>query len=267
MTEPSTSRWIRREPLVLPLWRDLPQDAREAFRRADDALDAAADRAALLPHAGLEGALPPPRAAKEHIHHRLTVKFPPVTTPIGLFRSREEWSVLNAQPGAADALSRQPLQEDLNAWNKRFTGDGLLRTGAICTNADSMGRRVVFPPPGNVRTQLEELHGFLARHDAAPRSFRGTVSLIAVTNCHPYTDGNGRVGRSLFNAIINSAKSSLGCYLPLREIHTYSRGGYIIRARQAEIHGDWTPISRFMLAAVRLWDEQLFSKLQLSLAG
>jgi Fic family protein len=114
---------------------------------------------------------------------------------------------------------------------------------------------------------MKRLDRLLAADRREPRAFAATVALLLITNCHAFTDGNGRVARVVFNAVLRPSEPAVTHYLPLREIATFARGGYIIRARQAEIHGNWAPLADFMLAAVRFWQGRLTAQLPSARSG
>ena len=255
---PSGPKWLWRSPLKLPAWEMLDDRQRGLFRAADMVAADAATRTAALAMAGLDRALPPPRGLWRGLHHPLTVKFPPVGAAIPLRRARAE---RQAALAIADETGGRPLSlpmiDLVRAAARHLVGAGDFRTAQISTDADPVGRHIVFPGPEHIAPQLARLDDFLDRSANAARSFRATVAALTIVNCHPLPDGNGRAARLAFNLIADPAHAPRDYYLPLHEIGVFSRGGYIVRLRQAELHGDWTPIAGFILAAARFWRRQV----------
>jgi Fic/DOC family len=125
------------------------------------------------------------------------------------------------------------------------------RSCPIHLDGDKAGHEVFFPPPAAIPAQLEKLRRFLVSGDNTPALFRAAVAKALILNCHPFTDGNGRVSRVLFNYILRQGGMPAQVYIPFYEIARRSHGGYEIALRQAEIRGEWEPFLRFMLAVVQ----------------
>lgn len=68
------------------------------------------------------------------------------------------------------------------------------------------------------------------------------VMSLAVVNAHPFPDGNGRLSRCVFHLMLWLHGLPFDVHVPIYEAMHWSRGGYEIRLRQAELHGDWNPI-------------------------
>lgn len=255
---PSGPKWLWRSPLKLPAWESLNDRQRGLFCALDTLISDTVGQTAALPMAGLDRTLPPPRGIWRGIHHPLMVKFPPVDTAISLPRARAErqaaLAIVDETGGRPLSL---PMTDLVRAAARHLVGAGDFRDTQISTDCDPKGRHVVFPGPEHIEPQLAELEGFLVRSTTAARSFRATVAALAIVNCHPLPDGNGRAARLTFNLIANPGHAPRDYYLPLHEIGVFSRGGYIVRLRQAELHGDWEPIAGFMLAAAGFWHQQI----------
>jgi Fic family protein len=155
--------------------------------------------------------------------------------------------------GLAEMLAGdRPLSSVLVALARDAAGIAALRDRPVGTRPDRCARFVIYPPAMAVPEALRALQGLIASGNEEPDSYAAMISLVAVTNCHPFTDGNGRISRILANRLFNRHEAAATWYLPLREIAAFSRGGYIVRVRQAELHGDWSPLARFLLAAIAL---------------
>lgn len=78
---------------------------------------------------------------------------------------------------------------------------------------------------------------------------RGIVMLVGVLNAHPFLDGNGRLSRVLFNVFLSRSFPGV----PYVNLYTYmylARGAFELSLREAEIFGDWTKVTNFLLACV-----------------
>jgi len=250
-------QFVLRRPLQLPEWTSLSADLQLAFLQADRSLRRARVAAAAASDWGLNGSLAPPRLPQRHIHHPLSVKFPRVTEDIGLDASRRELSVLRSLAGSSPFSGGLSVVEGLTQVAGRFTGRYTVRTGSIVTNQDPLGRRVCFPPAAVIPEQMAKLATLMATAQSVPNSFRAIVALVLITNCHPFPDGNGRTARLVFNALASPGADHAEFYLPLKELARYSRGGFIIRKRMAEIHGEWKPLADFVAASADLWRDRL----------
>lgn len=170
-------------------------------------------------------------------------------------RSRLEAAALAAFEAGPDRLrasSPRGFRDRLGALNRTLTGGkGGWRTGFVKLSDDRAGNQIYFPPVSAVPGQLEHLRSFVADGDAAPPLFTAAVAAALLLNCHPFTDGNGRTARLLFNHILHRGGMPVDLYLPLHEIARRSQGGYEIALRIAELRGDWEPFLRWLLDAIR----------------
>ena len=183
--------------------------------------------------------------------------FPAPSEPIRLHAALHEFAVLGRharrlaeKTSATDSIG---LPGVLSAIACDLTGDAGLRERDRCASPDRFRRYVVYPPPSQVAGQLAAISAALNSTVDRPRAFDAMIVLVAITNCHPFDDGNGRVSRILANWLLGDRSITSCLYLPLREIAQFSRGGFIIRVRQAELYDDWLPLARFLFASMKLW--------------
>ena len=124
-----------------------------------------------------------------------------------------------------------------------------LRRGPVLTDPDEKGVSVIFPRPGTLPTRLRRLHAWLSARDG-PAPFRAMVAMVAVTNAHPFADGNGRVSRVLANLVLNEDGGQDAAYLPLHELGNRPPGNLTLYARDAELHGAWGDLLDLLRAAI-----------------
>jgi hypothetical protein len=125
-------------------------------------------------------------------------------------------------------------------------GESTFRQSLVASGRDRLGHRVVYPPPRSIPGQLNAIFECWNRHKDQEPAFAGIVAMTALMNLHPYSDGNGRLGRMLFNWTIQR-----GCqnqlYIPIYEVSAFSNCGYLVRLRLAQYQSKWGPLSSFLL--------------------
>jgi hypothetical protein len=161
-------------------------------------------------------------------------------------RSLVELEVMRQLPPAESVLDEDAFMELLLLIHRRVCGraEGF-RRGDIQTQPDRMGNCVRYPPFDVIVRSLGQLYGYWHEHAVSKRGLAAVVILAAVTNLHPFQDGNGRVARVLFNHLLNGERDE-PIYLPLHEIAALSRGGFLIRLRQAQYHAEWVALFDFL---------------------
>ena len=124
---------------------------------------------------------------------------------------------------------------------------GSLRTGGVGV---FQGSRVVHmaPPAHLIRGHLENLFRWLRDTDEHPL-ITGCVVHYELEFIHPFTDGNGRMGR-LWQTLILSKWKSLFGYLPVETIVRQRQKEYYAALGLADQQGDAFPFVEFMLAAL-----------------
>lgn len=127
------------------------------------------------------------------------------------------------------------------------------RISSVSTVRDRNDNCVVYPSPDYILHQLSVIYNHWKRYRAIAPGFAAVVAMAALTNLHPFTDGNGRVARIVFNWTLNQNRAQ-PVYLPIYELSALSRCGYLVRLRQAQYHSKWVPLFQFLL----LCSEKLF---------
>lgn len=80
------------------------------------------------------------------------------------------------------------------------------------------------PPPENVEYLMKDLFSF-ANRDDVPVLAQAAITHAQFETIHPFTDGNGRIGRSLVNAILRRKKITTRVVVPI--------ASYLVANRQA----------------------------------
>ncbi|WP_226831945.1 Fic family protein [Brachybacterium sp. FME24] len=70
------------------------------------------------------------------------------------------------------------------------------------------------PPPGLVKGLLEDLEEFVNRDDV-PLLVQATVAHAQFESIHPFTDGNGRIGRALIGAVLQRRGATSNAAVPV----------------------------------------------------
>jgi hypothetical protein len=122
-----------------------------------------------------------------------------------------------------------------------------IRIADVFTRRNIDGDRFQYPPAPMIEGRLEEIHRFIRYNGLKSPIFTATVAMVALTNCHPLRDGNGRTSRMLFNAILRLMAPLEAAYLPLYEIFWVSGFGYEIRALAAVTKDEWLPLFEYVM--------------------
>ena len=104
------------------------------------------------------------------------------------------------------------------------------------------------PPAGRVPVLVADLLTWLARTDWHPL-ITSCVVHYELEFIHPFTDGNGRLGR-LWQTLILSRWNSLLAWLPIEEVIRARQPGYYDTLGQSDQQSELEPFVTFMLTAI-----------------
>lgn len=102
------------------------------------------------------------------------------------------------------------------------------------------GALLVPPPPDLLDDLLADLVAFANRHDL-PSLLQATIAHAQFEALHPFTDGNGRIGRALVNAILRARGTTTTVVVPIASALVARRDAYFA-ALDVYRSGDLGPI-------------------------
>jgi Fic family protein len=95
------------------------------------------------------------------------------------------------------------------------------------------------PPPDDVPDAMDDLVAFLARDDVDP-IVQAAIAHAQFESVHPFTDGNGRIGRALVNAVLRRRGLTSSLVVPVAAALVADRAGYfgeLVRYRDGHVDG------------------------------
>jgi Fic family protein len=112
------------------------------------------------------------------------------------------------------------------------------------------GTRVahVAPPAKRVPLLMANLFTFITKNDAPPL-IKACVFHYEVEFIHPFSDGNGRIGRLWQHALL-CAHSAVFAHVPAESLIKVRQGAYYAALSRSDKAGDATPFISFMLAVL-----------------
>ncbi len=120
-----------------------------------------------------------------------------------------------------------------------------IRTASSIILPDPKGVGWQCVPVHEVLRRLQELHRYIvARANESPLQ-TAMVALVMISCIHPFVDGNGRVSRVIFHAILRRYGVSPKFYIPLKNFYVQSDFGFEIRLRQTFLTSDWHQITHY----------------------
>ena len=97
----------------------------------------------------------------------------------------------------------------------------------------------VSPPPLKVQPLLSELEAWLHEDDDSPPLVRVGASHVQFETIHPYSDGNGRIGRMLITLLLVHWGLLSSPLLYLSYYFKQNQSEYYMRLGDVRLNGDW----------------------------
>ena len=131
-------------------------------------------------------------------------------------------------------------------WIRRMNTDlthgfGRWRDQELVREHSSTGSAYVFPTPSNVIASLTKMFAVMDNIDSM--LMRSVFVFVCIVFLHPFTDGNGRLARTVMNCMLRRYFAQP--YVPIKEITEHVWGGYVIRMRLAGVFNEWDDIIKF----------------------
>ncbi len=128
------------------------------------------------------------------------------------------------------------------------------RTNGVRLAGDKGGWSWQFPDQRGITNCLTALHEVLRRRLFDNAIVEATVGYVILNWMHPFSDGNGRTSRVVFNAILRRAGMPRSHYLPIKEINYLASGGHEVRLRYTVATGDWQELLEYFVNAAELYE-------------
>ena len=128
------------------------------------------------------------------------------------------------------------------------------------------GAELVPPPPEHVAALMVDLVTFINRDDL-PALVQASIAHAQFETIHPFTDGNGRIGRALVNAILRMRRATSKVVIPIASALAAHRASYFQDLERYR-SGDAQPIvERFAHACAVAATEAMQTARQLHALG
>lgn len=150
------------------------------------------------------------------------------------------------------ALEKGALDKDaiINA-NRILGGSRKLREAAVLTTPFPSGHRIAFdggmPPDRFLRRWLAAFHAPCPQHQVLAKAIWLFVDFLIA---HPFTDGNGRTARLLFQAFLHAHGRLRAPLLPLGPVFLANQRAFLNAIWAWEFAADPAVFYRFMLSAI-----------------
>ncbi len=126
-----------------------------------------------------------------------------------------------------------------------------LRTTPAFIVPDAQGVGWQCPPIEEIMPRLAELHQYISNNaDRSPLQ-AAIVALVMLSCIHPFMDGNGRLSRVVFHAILRKFGSHSELFIPLKNFYALSAFGFEIRLRHTFLTSDWAEIMVYFCHVLR----------------
>jgi hypothetical protein len=124
----------------------------------------------------------------------------------------------------------------------------------ILPDADGVGWRCI--PADEVHERLAALQQYIAIQSYCSPLRVAIVALVMLSCIHPFMDGNGRLSRIVFHAILRQHGAGTEFYVPLKSFYAQSDFGFEIRLRHTFLTSDWTQIALYFCEVLRIHQQQ-----------
>jgi Fic/DOC family protein len=163
------------------------------------------------------------------------------------------WQALGEPAGTMLANGPDGLTHLLLAVHRRLgAGASAFRDRPVATRPDGAGKRALYPHHRHVPRLIDEVHDFVRTNLVENPALCAAFGYVGITQAHPFSDGNGRTARALYNLVL--AAGGARHFLPISAFPAPARIGLVIKVRRTAYEGDWAPLIAWFADATRLSD-------------
>ena len=150
-------------------------------------------------------------------------------------------------------LPQELSLEDIKRLNARVTGsDGELRRTRAYLASNDGSPYIPMIDWREAHRRLTELPRLIESGELGRGLLAATRILALINNAHAFPDGNGRLGRFLFNLCLHRSGMPSSSYIPLKSLAILAHGGYEIRSREVVLFDRWDGLISYHCNVIRL---------------
>ena len=143
--------------------------------------------------------------------------------------------------------------EDIKRLNARVTSsDGELRRTRAYLASNDGSPFIPMPDWSEAQRRLTELPMLFEAGELGLGLLAATRILALINNAHAFPDGNGRLGRFLFNLCLHRSGMPSSTYIPLKSLAILAHGGYEIRLNDVMLFDRWDGLISYHCNVIRL---------------
>ncbi|MBO1360327.1 Fic family protein [Acetobacter sacchari] len=136
----------------------------------------------------------------------------------------------------------------INLHSHIFRSPSKFRNFPVRTSGHISHETIFYPNFNVIDLEIENIRSRINSYARVNPYFSAMYAYCSLVTLHPFGDGNGRVGRILFNNIIQNATYS-DAYFPVYELSYISKRGMTLNLREARYFGRWYPIIKWFATA------------------
>lgn len=242
-------RHLARQLVPLPLPPPSPQAA-AAIKEAECVLSSMPPWGELVRE--LRGRLRAGVAGFDGLRHALSTHMNPSGTDTAFALEAEGREVERYQSWLRESAGRLSIGELVRLNEIAIGSPSALRASRGFLRAQDGSSSIDMVPWQQAIHRLFELPRHWDSETVGSGVLAGARLLLLVNNAHAFVDGNGRLGRFLFNYCLHCAGMPIAAYIPLKTFSAVALGGYEIRLREAEIFGRYDPLIQYLSGTVQL---------------
>lgn len=133
-----------------------------------------------------------------------------------------------------------------------FQGSAGVRLSGVQTTPTDAGSRLIYTSPEKIRDEISKIKlNFMHINDSSS-SCAAILTFSSLTCVHPFSDGNGRIARIVFNAIMQVYSGSK-FYLPIGIFSSLDKVSLSIRLNRCLFTNDFEPLTLWLIQITKIW--------------